>query len=51
MGDEIGADAGEVGAGFVDVPLDDADGQVPLPHLLLLVPVTWARSISLNSSR
>ena len=32
MGDQIGADAGEVGAGLVDIPLDDADGQVPLPH-------------------
>ena len=32
MRDQVSADAGEVGAGLVDVPLDDADGQIPLPH-------------------
>ena len=32
VGDQVSADAGEVGAGLVDVPLDDADGQIPLPH-------------------
>ena len=32
VGDQVSADAGEVGAGLVDVPLDDADGQVALPH-------------------
>ena len=32
MRDQVSADAGEVGAGLIDVPLDDADGQIPLPH-------------------
>ena len=32
MGDQISADAGEIGAGLVDIPLDDADGQVALAH-------------------
>ena len=29
MSDEVGTNAGEIGAGLVDVPLDDADGQIP----------------------
>ena len=32
VGDQVSADAGEIGAGLVDIPLDDADGQVALAH-------------------
>ena len=31
LGGQIGTDAGKVGAGFLDVALDDADGKIPLP--------------------
>lgn len=31
LGGQIGTDAGKVGAGFLDVALDDTDGKIPLP--------------------
>ena len=31
LGGQISADAGKVGAGFLDVALDNADGKIPLP--------------------
>ena len=32
MGDEVGAHTGEIGAGFVDVPLGHCDGDVAVLH-------------------
>ena len=32
VGDQVGTNACKVGAGFVDIPLDGADGQISLPH-------------------
>ena len=52
MGDDIRSHTGEIGPGFIDVLLVDADGQIAfLVDMLLLVPEILERSISLYSFR